>query len=127
MKIKNVEDYNFTPNSIDMTTIFDVEEKMTKSGSVERFFNLNDGVVVDGIDDLTEDRYSTYVCSRGDNLRFISHKIYGSQHYWWLIAKINHIYDAFDELTPGLRLKLLSKEHMNYIINLIHEGSNSNA
>lgn len=120
MTLKEIKDYDYTPDTMDLTTFFNVEEKTAKNGSVERFFNLNDGVVIDGVDDLVDGSYTRYKCSNGDNLRFISYRVYGSIHYWWLIAKINGIYDAFEELEAGRVLKLLSKEYMNRLVNEIH-------
>lgn len=127
MKISEVDDYDYTPDKFDLTNFFTVEEKTAKNGSVETFFNLNDGVVIDGIDEVVSDGVKKYRCRNGDNLRFISFREYGSIHYWWIIAKINRIYDAFEELEGGRELYLLPKEYMNYIMNVIMGKKSSDA
>ena len=127
MKLSEISDYGYTPDKFDLTNLFTVEEKVAGNGSVETFFNLNDGVTVEGIDELTSGGVKEHVCRSGDNLRFISFREYGSIHYWWMIAKINGIYDAFEELEGGRKIYLLPKEYMNYIMNLILEKKSANA
>lgn len=127
MKISEVDDYDYEPDKFDLTNFFTVEEKAANNGTVETFFNLNDGVVIDGIDGVLSDGVKKYRCRSGDNLRFISFREYGSIHYWWMIAKINGIYDAFEELEGGREIYLLPKEHMNYIMNLILGKKSSDA
>lgn len=127
MKLSEVEDYGFSPDKFDLTNFFTVEEKTEKNGSVTTFFNLNDGVSIDGIDDVRESETEKYVCKNNDNLRFISYRKYGSIHYWWIIAKINHIEDSFEELKSGRVLYLLPKQYMNYVANLVMGRESSNA
>lgn len=129
MKLSEVEDYGYVPDNLDLTNFFDVEEKTATNGSVETFFNLNDGVTIEGVEDIVSDSASIkrYRCKSGDNLRFISFREYGSIHYWWMIAKINGIYDAFEELEGGREIFLLSREHMNYIMNMILGKRSTNA
>ena len=119
MKLSEVEDYDYQPDKFDMTNFFTVEEKTETNGSVVTFFNLNDGVSIDGIEELRPEQMMKYRCRSGDNLRFISYREYGSIHYWWLIAKINHIEDVLEPLEGGRELLLLPKQHMNYIMDMI--------
>ena len=119
MKLSEVEDYDYQPDKFDMTNFFTVEEKTETNGSVVTFFNLNDGVSIDGIEELRPEQMMKYRCRSGDNLRFISYREYGSIHYWWLIAKINHIEDVLEPLEGGRELILLPKQHMNYIMDMI--------
>lgn len=118
MTLSEIDDYGYTPDQFDLTNYFTVEERMAGNGSVLTFFNLNDGVAIDGIEDVVGDGVKRYVCRSGDNLRFVSYREYGSIHYWWMIAKINGIRDAFEELDGGRVLYLLPKEYMNYIMRL---------
>lgn len=127
MKLSDIDDYEYSPNPFDLTNYFTVEEKTEENGSVTTYFNLNDGVFIDGIDKLPKDRLSTYRCRHGDNLRFISYREYGSVRYWWMIAKINHIEDSFAPLEAGSTLYLLPKEHMNYIMNVMMGKTSANA
>ena len=127
MRIGDVREYGFEPNGLDLTNFFEVQERQAANGSVDTFFNLNEGVTVEGISDVLSDSVHTYRCRSGDNLRFISFREYGTTHYWWLIAKINGIEDAFEVLEPGRELYLLSKEHMSYIVNLIMDRKSSDA
>ena len=127
MKINEVEDYDYVPDKFDLTNFFTVNEKTEKNGSVVTFFNLNDGVTIDGLDGLQKEQMKIYRCKSGDNLRFISHREYGSVHYWWMIAKMNHIEDAFEPLDGGREIYLLPKQHMNYIMDLIMGKKSSDA
>ena len=127
MKLDDLKDYGYSPDKFDLTNFFSVEQCDTKGGQVETFFNLNEGITVDGIDELNESLVEPYVCKAGDNLRFISYRKYGSIRYWWLIAKINHIYDALETLEPGRKLYLLKKEQMNYIVNQVMQRRSDDA
>lgn len=127
MTLSEVEDYDYMPDRFDLTNFFTVEEKTERNGSVVTFFNLNDGVSIDGIEELRPEQMTKYRCRSGDNLRFISYREYGSIHYWWLIAKINHIEDALEPLEGGRELLLLPKQHMNYIMDLITGKKSSDA
>lgn len=127
MKINEVEGYEYVPDKFDLTNFFTVNEKTEKNGSVVTFFNLNDGVTIDGMDGLQKEQMKIYRCKSGDNLRFISHREYGSVHYWWMIAKMNHIQDAFEPLDGGREIYLLPKQHMNYIMDLIMGKKSSDA
>ena len=127
MRLNEIDDYDYTPNTFDLTNFFTVVERRENDGSVSTFFNLNDGVSVDGVDELRPEQVKRYRCRSGDNLRFVSFRDYGSVHYWWLIAKINHIDDAFEPLDGGRMLILLPKEHMNYIMDLVTGRKGSDA
>ena len=127
MTLNEVEDYDYMPDRFDLTNFFTVEEKTERNGSVVTFFNLNDGVSIDGIEELRPEQITKYRCRGGDNLRFISYREYGSIHYWWLIAKINHIEDVLEPLEGGRELLLLPKQHMNYIMDLITGKKSSDA
>jgi len=127
MTLSEVEDYDYMPDRFDLTNFFTVEEKTERNGSVVTFFNLNDGVSIDGIDELRPEQMTKYRCRSGDNLRFISYREYGSIHYWWIIAKINHIEDVLEPLEGGRELLLLPKQHMNYIMDLITGKKSSDA
>lgn len=127
MTLSEVEDYDYMPDRFELTNFFTVEEKTERNGSVVTFFNLNDGVSIDGIEELRPEQMTKYRCRSGDNLRFISYREYGSIHYWWLIAKINHIEDALEPLEGGRELLLLPKQHMNYIMDLITGKKSSDA
>ena len=119
MTLKDISDYEYVTDKFDLTNFFSVEERLEPGGSITTFFNLNDGMSVEGADELSEGEMRKYICRSGDNLRFISYREYGSIHYWWLIAKINHIQDVLEPLEGGRQLLLLSKQHMNYIMQLL--------
>jgi hypothetical protein len=127
MTLNEVSDYEYTPDTFDLTNFFSVEEKLEGDGSVTTFFNLNEGVTIDGIEDLRPEQTIRYVCRSGDNLRFISFREYGSVHYWWIIAKLNHIEDCLEPLEGGRELILLPRQHMNYIMNLVTGRKSSDA
>lgn len=127
MKLSEIDDYEYMPDRFDLTNFFTVEEKTEKNGSVTTFFNLNEGVSIDGIDELLTEQVKKYRCKSGDNLRFISYREYGSIHYWWMIAKINHIEDVLEPLEGGREIFLLPKQHMNYIMDLVSGKRSSDA
>lgn len=125
MKLSDIKDYNYTPDKFEFTNFFDVVEKQSENGNVITFFNLNEGVTIEGIDDIRKASVKEHICRNGDNLRFISYKYYGTISYWWLIAKVNNISDCFEKLEAGRKIYILSKEHMNYIFNLISNRESS--
>lgn len=127
MKLSEIEDYDYTPDTFDLTNFFTVEERTENNGSVSTFFNLNEGVSIDGVENLQNENVKKYMCRSGDNLRFISFREYGSIHYWWIIAKINHITDVLEPLKGGTELILLPKQHMNYITSLVFGKRSSDA
>jgi len=119
MKLTDISEFKYTPPKIDLSNFFKVEEITNKDGSVSTFYNLNEGVVINGVKGFENiDSYS-YTVKYGDNLKLISYKKYGNIDYWWLIAKINGISDVLENLEVGSKLYLLGEEHMKLIYNYI--------
>lgn len=40
----------------------------------------------------------------------IGHKVYGDHRYWWILLAFNNIHDVWNDLYPGLILKIPPKE-----------------
>lgn len=122
MLLKDVSDYEYKPPEVDLSNFFHVTEVENGDGSVSTAYNLNDGVVVGGIETLPNSLKTAYLVKYGDNLKKISYKKYGTIDYWWLIAKINGISDVLETLEVGSTIYLLEEGKMRLIYKYILEG-----
>ena len=122
MNLANITDFAYKPPTEDISNIFSVEQNTNSDGSVDTFYNLNDGLVIEGIDEIPSDGVKVYKVISGDTLKSISYKIYGTINYWWLIAKLNRIDDAFIMLEAGTTLRVLDEEYMKYIVSMAKRG-----
>ena len=127
MKLSELDDFPYRPPATDLCNMFEVEQSANTDGSVDTFYNLNVGAVIDGLEEVPSNQLMAYTVKNGDSLRLISYNAYGVSDYWWIIAKLNHIDDVLEELVEGRRLLLLEKNLMDGIyISIMSGGSDSN-
>lgn len=119
MKRSDFIDFPYTPPKGDLSSLFSVEQSENGDGSVSTFYNLNDGMTIEGIEDIPADYVKSYRVSAGDTLKSISWKLYGSIDYWWIVAKLNRMGDAFTEFEPGARLLVVDKNMLDSIIGTV--------
>ena len=60
--------------------------------------------------------YLTHEVSDSDWLDTISDHYYGTPSLWWLVAMINNINSPFEDLIPGINLKILKSEYIYQIL-----------
>ena len=60
--------------------------------------------------------YDSYTVQATDWWDSISYYVYGECNYWWVIALVNGIINPFEELYPGMQLKILKKKYMYQLI-----------
>lgn len=120
MKLNEIDDYDYTPRDKDFARFFDVEQKHHNGNEgFDTFYNINDGIVINGIDTLPSDDVGTYVCRNNDDLRLISYDLYGTTMYWWILAKINGIEDCMIELSAGKKIRYIKKYLLDHIFSEI--------
>lgn len=117
MKLTDIDDFEYSPPSVDLSNFFTVSELVNGDGSVVDVYNLNEGVSISGMEDFRNLDSYVYTVRDGENLKLISYNKYGSIDYWWLIAKINGISDVLKKMEGGTRIYLLEKSHMDLIYN----------
>ena len=66
------------------------------------------------VDQTKENKYMFEIYNVDNNDWFdnISAKYYGTPYLWWLIALMNNITNPFEELDPGMQLKMLKKDYI---------------
>ena len=100
------------------------------SGSVDTLSQLNAYCVLTSLEDsnkilnlwrnytirndITESviYYDLYTVQASDWWDNIASHVYGSVHYWWTLCLMNNIINPFEELIPGMRLKVLKRRHL---------------
>ena len=120
MKITEIQEYKNYINKFDLANLFNIYDD-NKLGSNYKAYNLNRSIFIKGLEDIPAVDLLTYKVRDFDTLNSISFKTYGTIELWWLIAKINNIYDATITLKPGWTLYLLSNGIGNQILNAIRE------
>lgn len=122
MLLSDVSDFEYSPPDTDLSHFLHVVETENGDGSVTTAYNLNEGVVVNGVESLPDSAKTAYTVKRGDSLKLISYRTYGTIDYWWLIAKVNGISDVLEGLEVGSTIYLLDVGTMKLIYSYILEG-----
>lgn len=118
MKIIEFEDYRNYITKFDLANMFNVYDDK-KLGPNYKSYNLNRGLVIQGLDKIPAVELSTYKVKQNDNLNLISYQLYGTIQLWWLLAKINNISDATIKLQPGWTIYTLNKDIVNQILSAL--------
>lgn len=115
-------DYNvkYKIDVTDLANLFNLYNDETLGSQVVSY-NINRGFDIIGLDTMTSDMYTIYTVNHGDCWTSISYKKYNTTRLWWLICKMNKIYDPFKELKPGTKLKILSDTYTQTILDMIKE------
>jgi len=82
-------------------------------------FNINKNMYFSNIENLALSYYHNYEVQSNDNWSTISYKQYNTIELWWLICRVNQIWDATVNPKPGNILKILNQEVVDEIINSI--------
>jgi hypothetical protein len=65
--------------------------------------------------------FSTYTVLPGDTFPYISYKLFGTIHTWWIIALANNIINPIQPLEPSTTLKIPSLNVVREIIRQINK------
>ncbi len=69
--------------------------------------------------DMNKNLYDVYEWEEGDTWFLLSYKLYETIDLWWLICKMNDIIRPIDFPEAGTRLKVLKKDYIDGILNII--------
>jgi hypothetical protein len=61
--------------------------------------------------------YDEYTIQDGDDWALISYQFYDTTDLWWLVCKANNIINPLDIPVPGTKIKVLSSNIKNIILN----------
>jgi hypothetical protein len=115
MKITEIQGYSNYITNYDLANMFNIYTD-NKLGPLYKTYNLNRSITIKGIDSIPATQITTYTVKDGDTLNLISYNLYGTIELWWLLAKINNIYDACINLEAGWVLYTLNKSVANQIL-----------
>ena len=65
--------------------------------------------------DLDPNVYQLYRIESQIALTTLSHKLYGSQHLWWLIMVLNNLKNPVKLIESGSILKIIKSEYLDLI------------
>jgi len=65
--------------------------------------------------------YNIHVMNEDEFLDDVSEQYYGTPSLWWVIALFNNIENPFEDLEPGIRLKILNE---TFLYQLFREMKN---
>lgn len=83
------------------------------------FYNITSKVVIPN--DLDESVFLYYTIPAKMPWTTISHKIYNTQHLWWLIATINNIRNPVKLLQEGTIIKVIDPKYIDGIFDSIKQ------
>lgn len=115
MRLGDLQEHFYDPPQVDLSNTFDVVERVNGNGTVDLAYNLNVSCGIVDLDDIPPNMKSTYTVRIGDHLKIISHRLYGTIDFWWLVAKVNQIDDVLAPLEPGTVLTVFDEGTMGAI------------
>jgi len=106
-----------TSSRLNIYNIFRITETNQYFLNHFRFFDVVNDV-------KNDDRFfESYVAIDSEWWDNISHKFYGTPHYWYLICSLNDIINPYEELVEGQKLKVLRKEYLYEVFKNMREIS----
>lgn len=63
--------------------------------------------------------FDLYSCEEEDWWDNISYKYYDTERLWWLVCEMNDVVNPFEEIEPGLQVKVLKEDHLYSIFTAI--------
>ena len=72
--------------------------------------------------DVSDDVFTNYRITRVYPWTTISHRIYGTQHLWWLIVAANKIQNPTQLPAPGSILRAVKPDYLQTILAKIQNG-----
>lgn len=76
----------------------------------EYYYNMLRTINIEGLDNLDMQYFDTYIFKEEDSWTNISFKFYGTTRLWWLICKVNNIFNPFVKPITGAKLIILKTE-----------------
>ena len=82
-------------------------------------FNINKNMYFDNIENMAISFYHNYEIKERDTWHSISYTQYGTIELWWLVCRVNQIYNPTVNPMSGQVLKILNQEVVDELINSI--------
>jgi hypothetical protein len=93
--------------------IFNMYQFDTSNKDTYVFYNILSKISVPN--DLDPNVYQYYKIESQTALTTLSHKLYGSQHLWWLIMVLNNLKNPVKLIESGSILKIIKSEYLDLI------------
>ena len=82
----------------------------------EYYYNIMRTVNIEGLDNIDMSYFETYIYKEQDSWTVLSYKFYGTTRLWWLICKVNNIFNPFERPVEGTKIIYLKPEVVNNIV-----------
>jgi len=102
-------------SSNNLANLFNVYSS-ERSPANYKIFNINRTFNIIGLDNISPKYFTTYLVKEGDTWSLISYKNYSTIELWWLVCKMNNIYDSTKNPEPGKTLKILAKSYLSSVL-----------
>lgn len=111
--MKQIEIKDLQPSeriaSNDMANVFNVYDD-AELGFNYKTYSINRTINFVGIDNISSNLYSNYEVKMDDTWALISYKKYGTTRLWWLVCKMNSIFNPCENPIVGTKVKILKDE-----------------
>lgn len=93
--------------------IFNMYQFDTSNKDTYVFYNILSKISIPS--DLDSNVYQLYEVDAQIALTTLSHKLYGSQHLWWLIMVLNNLRNPVKLIESGSVIKIIKPEYLDLI------------
>lgn len=83
-------------------------------------YNINKSVYFENFDTFAPRYFYKYEVQERDTWPLIAYKQHGTIELWWLICRVNQIWDPTVDPVPGQVLKILTEEIIETILSSIN-------
>jgi hypothetical protein len=97
--------------------IFNVYQFDTSNNDTYVFYNITNKVSIP--EDLDPNVYQLYRIESQIALTTLSHKLYGTQHLWWLIMVLNNLRNPVKLIESGSILKIIKSEYLDLVFDAL--------
>ena len=97
--------------------IFNVYQFDTSNNDTYVFYNIMSKISLPN--DLDPIVYQLYRIESQIALTTLSHKLYGSQHLWWLIMVLNNLRNPVKLIESGSVLKIIKSEYLDLVLDAL--------
>lgn len=95
--------------------IFNMYQFNTSNNDTYVFYNILSKISIPtGLDPIV---YQLYEVDSQIALTSLSHKLYGSQHLWWLIMILNNLKNPVKLIESGSIIKIIKSDYLDLVFN----------
>jgi nucleoid-associated protein YgaU len=118
MKSFEIKNLSVSFQNTDLSNLFNVYEE-DKTSDNTLYFNINRTLNLNGLDNISKRYFTTYRIVNEDTWAKISYKFYNTTRLWWLVCKVNKIYNPTIDPEPNTDIMILTKDFVKSIEDLI--------